>query len=91
MLVIYQAIVTKPDQSQWCCLIYVQDTFTFALYKLMVYLQALIHGLNRHYYSLAINYRKNELEQKVCYHCYVIDNNTMTHCGFKHVKKQKIN
>ena len=28
-------------------------------------IQALIHGLNRHYYSLAINYRKNELEQKV--------------------------
>lgn len=26
---------------------------------------ALIHGLNRHYYSLAINYRKNELEQKM--------------------------
>ena len=29
-------------------------------------IQALIHGLNRHYYSIAINYRKNELEQKVC-------------------------
>lgn len=27
--------------------------------------QALIHGLNRHYYSITINYRKNELEQKV--------------------------
>ncbi len=27
--------------------------------------QALIHGLNRHYYSIAINYRKNELEQKM--------------------------
>lgn len=26
---------------------------------------ALVHGLNRHYYSLAINYRKNELEQKM--------------------------
>merc|ERR1712032_157934 len=26
---------------------------------------ALIHGLNRHYYSIAINYRKNDLEQKV--------------------------
>merc|ERR1719350_1347328 len=26
-------------------------------------IQALIHGLNRHYYSIAINYRKNELEQ----------------------------
>ena len=31
----------------------------------MFYFQALIHGLNRHYYSIAINYRKNELEQKV--------------------------
>ncbi len=28
-------------------------------------LQALVHGLNRNYYSIAINYRKNELEQKV--------------------------
>eukprot|EP00916_Digyalum_oweni_P018215 GHVL01030586.1.p1 GENE.GHVL01030586.1~~GHVL01030586.1.p1 ORF type:complete len:308 (+),score=34.59 GHVL01030586.1:31-954(+) len=26
---------------------------------------ALVHGLNRHYYSIAINYRKNELEQKM--------------------------
>lgn len=26
---------------------------------------ALIHGLNRHYYSIAINYRKNELEEKI--------------------------
>lgn len=26
-------------------------------------IQALIHGLNRHYYSLAINYRKSELEE----------------------------
>lgn len=30
-----------------------------------VILQALIHGLNRHYYSISINYRKNELEQKM--------------------------
>merc|ERR1711909_54334 len=28
-------------------------------------IQALIHGLNRHYYSIAINYRKNEPEQEV--------------------------
>lgn len=28
-------------------------------------LQALIHGLNRHYYSLLINYRKNELEERM--------------------------
>eukprot|EP00056_Hartaetosiga_gracilis_P020246 m.18316 g.18316 ORF g.18316 m.18316 type:complete len:308 (-) comp8292_c0_seq1:44-967(-) len=27
--------------------------------------QALVHGLNRHYYSININYRKNELEQKM--------------------------
>lgn len=26
---------------------------------------ALVHGLNRHYYSMNINYRKNVLEQKV--------------------------
>ncbi|CAI8032378.1 26S proteasome non-ATPase regulatory subunit 14 [Geodia barretti] len=28
-------------------------------------IQALIHGLGRHYYSLPINYRKNELEQRM--------------------------
>jgi len=28
-------------------------------------IQALIHGLNRHYYSIAINFRKNELEQSM--------------------------
>ncbi|KYQ90689.1 26S proteasome non-ATPase regulatory subunit 14 [Tieghemostelium lacteum] len=28
-------------------------------------IQALIHGLNRNYYSISINYRKNELEQKM--------------------------
>ncbi|KAJ3347096.1 26S proteasome non-ATPase regulatory subunit 14 [Entophlyctis luteolus] len=28
-------------------------------------IQALIHGLNRYYYSIGINYRKNELEQKM--------------------------
>ncbi|KAL3317910.1 26S proteasome non-ATPase regulatory subunit 14 [Cichlidogyrus casuarinus] len=28
-------------------------------------IQALIHGLNRHYYSLPINYRKNKWEQKM--------------------------
>ncbi|CAN6342001.1 unnamed protein product [Urochloa humidicola] len=28
-------------------------------------IQAFIHGLNRHYYSIAINYRKNELEEKM--------------------------
>uniref|UniRef100_A0A7S2WFK7 MPN domain-containing protein n=1 Tax=Mucochytrium quahogii TaxID=96639 RepID=A0A7S2WFK7_9STRA len=28
-------------------------------------IQALIHGLNRHYYSLNIDYRKNELENKM--------------------------
>ena len=27
--------------------------------------QALIHGLNRHYYSIAISYRKNELEERM--------------------------
>uniref|UniRef100_A0A915IL98 MPN domain-containing protein n=1 Tax=Romanomermis culicivorax TaxID=13658 RepID=A0A915IL98_ROMCU len=28
-------------------------------------IQALLHGLNRHYYSININYRKNDLEQKM--------------------------
>ena len=39
---------------------------TLQIYIFFPYVfKALIHGLNRHYYSLAINYRKNELEQKV--------------------------
>lgn len=28
-------------------------------------IQALIHGLNRHYYSIAVNYRKTDLEQSM--------------------------
>eukprot|EP00735_Rhodelphis_limneticus_P007067 TRINITY_DN19562_c0_g1::TRINITY_DN19562_c0_g1_i1::g.24458::m.24458 TRINITY_DN19562_c0_g1::TRINITY_DN19562_c0_g1_i1::g.24458 ORF type:complete len:320 (+),score=43.03,sp/Q9LT08/PSDE_ARATH/75.43/1e-160,JAB/PF01398.16/8e-35,MitMem_reg/PF13012.1/3.1e+03,MitMem_reg/PF13012.1/4.6e-26,Prok-JAB/PF14464.1/5.1e-10 TRINITY_DN19562_c0_g1_i1:90-1049(+) len=28
-------------------------------------IQALIHGLNRHYYSIAISYRKNQLEEQM--------------------------
>ncbi len=28
-------------------------------------MQALIHGLNRHYYSISINYRKNPLEEQM--------------------------
>jgi 26S proteasome regulatory subunit N11 len=28
-------------------------------------IQALIHGLNRHYYSIAINYRKTPLEERM--------------------------
>lgn len=28
-------------------------------------IQALIHGLNRHYYSISISYRKNELEERM--------------------------
>ena len=28
-------------------------------------IQSLIHGLNRHYYSIAIGYRKTELEQRM--------------------------
>ena len=28
-------------------------------------IQALVHRLNRHYYSININYRKNELGQKM--------------------------
>ena len=27
--------------------------------------QALIHGLQRHYYSISISYRKNELEERM--------------------------
>lgn len=35
------------------------------MFVLSLCCQALIHGLNRHYYSIAINYRKNELEEKM--------------------------
>lgn len=31
---------------------------------------ALIHGLNRHYYSIAINYKKNDLEQQMLRNLY---------------------
>jgi len=33
-------------------------------------IQALIHGLNKHYYSININYRKNDLEQKMLLNLY---------------------
>ncbi|RLN93301.1 hypothetical protein BBJ28_00007915 [Nothophytophthora sp. Chile5] len=33
--------------------------------QVSVALVALIHGLNRHYYSIAIDYRKNELEEQM--------------------------
>jgi len=33
-------------------------------------IQALIHGLNKHYFSISINYRKNELEQKMLLNLY---------------------
>ena len=42
------------------------------LFMCFFFCQALIHGLNRHYYSIAINYRKNELEQKVGMLCILI-------------------
>ncbi len=37
----------------------------YAKNKFIFFSQALIHGLNRHYYSISINYRKNELEQQM--------------------------
>jgi len=33
-------------------------------------IQALIHGLNRHYYAIAIGYRKDELEQRMLLNLY---------------------
>jgi len=33
-------------------------------------INAIVHGLNRHYYSIAISYRKNELEQKMLENVY---------------------
>lgn len=34
-------------------------------------LVSLVRGLNRHYYNLVINYRKNDLEQKMLMNLYV--------------------
>merc|ERR1712086_372594 len=33
-------------------------------------IQALIHGLNRHYYSMVIDYRKNKLEEQMLTNLY---------------------
>lgn len=41
------------------------DLFIVIILQMCYTLQALIHGLNRHYYSIAINYRKNKLEEKM--------------------------
>ncbi|RWW56863.1 hypothetical protein BHE74_00036383, partial [Ensete ventricosum] len=49
-------LITMLDRAELVILLY--------LYLDIIY-QALIHGLNRHYYSIAINYRKNELEEKM--------------------------
>ncbi|RRT83966.1 hypothetical protein B296_00015427 [Ensete ventricosum] len=53
------AVVVDPIQS-----VKVGLLVTLNLPLDVIY-QALIHGLNRHYYSIAINYRKNELEEKM--------------------------
>ena len=50
-------------------------------------MQALIHGLNRHYYSIAISYRKNELEERMLMN---LQKKTWTHglqlrCGIESV------
>ena len=57
-------------------------------------IQALIHGLNRHYYSIAINYRKNELEQRMLMNLNKkswLDGLTLTdykeHCQLNKVKR----
>ena len=37
-------------------------------------IQALIHGLNRHYYSIAINYRKVSVSALVGFVCVILQN-----------------
>lgn len=37
----------------------------FCAPRTLLLVQALIHGLNRHYYSIGINYRKTELEERM--------------------------
>ncbi|NXM88762.1 PSDE ATPase, partial [Oenanthe oenanthe] len=53
------AVVVDPIQS-------VKGKVVIDAFRLInANMMALIHGLNRHYYSITINYRKNELEQKM--------------------------
>ncbi|KAJ1950950.1 multicatalytic endopeptidase [Linderina pennispora] len=60
-------------------------------------IQALIHGLNRHYYSIAIDYRKNELEEKMLLNLHKKDwahgmtlSNFKTHCSSNHESVNKM-
>ena len=66
--------LNKPSIQVWPSLIVLRNKQSFLNVELIlthygfcwVWLcQALIHGLNRHYYSITINYRKNELEEKM--------------------------
>ena len=41
------------------------DVFAVAHPLCCSFSQALVHNLNRHYYSLNIDYRKNDLETKM--------------------------
>lgn len=41
--------------------------FYSIIINLLRFVQALIHGLNRHYYSIPIAYRTHDLEQKVSF------------------------
>jgi 26S proteasome regulatory subunit N11 len=50
-------------------------------------IQALIHGLNRHYYSIGISYRKNELEAGP--HCLLILHLTTATAG-THTRSQTV-
>ena len=53
--------LNKPSIQVLCVKAVVTSThvIVFCVY------QALIHGLNRHYYSISIDYRKNELEEQM--------------------------
>ncbi|KAJ1966270.1 multicatalytic endopeptidase [Dipsacomyces acuminosporus] len=60
-------------------------------------IQGLIHGLNRHYYSIAIDYRKNELEEKMLLNLHKKDwthgmtlNNFKSHCSENHASVTKM-
>jgi 26S proteasome regulatory subunit N11 len=52
---------------------------------------ALIHGLNRHYYSIAINYKKNSLEQKMLKNLYKTNWNQKLEIPQKFTKSFQLN
>lgn len=83
-------VFLKPPSCDHPCTVYGSSLWPAGF---SWFFQALIHGLNRHYYSITINYRKNELEQKVrsprpqslifcfCYGLWAVDHVELFYCS----------